>query len=923
MIRICALSPVTRSRQRLIPTAALLLVVFLSQSVLGQDDIRLNDAKDSDAFKTEFLKHRFMEADRKASLGKNLLAAEKAMTPNQALYDVHYYDLDLTLDIAAHALTGIVTTSAEVIGTSISTMDLDLRYNMNVTGITVGGTGVTFARAGDVLTADLDRAYLTGETVDVTVSYNGNPASESFGWSSHNSLDMVWTLSEPFGARFWWPCKDLNSDKADSVSIRCTVAEEFVVASNGLLLSDTATAGQRTFHWKSNYPIATYLVSLAIYPYHRYSDWYIPLDGGDPMEVQYFVYPDHVATVQPTYDLTVPMIGHFAQGFGEYPFVNEKYGHAEFVWGGGMEHQTITSMGGWSEDLISHELAHQWWGDMVTCDDFGHVWLNEGFATWSEAYWAEQAYGWETYQQYMTLAAYYGPGTIFVEDTSDFGSIFNGNLSYNKGSWIVHMLRGVLGDADFFAGLELYRANHEYGSATTEELRDALESVSGKDLDAFFQQWIYGEYFPVYELDWTEGAGPGEILVTINQSQANTGLFTMPVELRIETDAGTTDITVQNSLASETYTLTVPGTVTDVALDPDHWILCQVNNFVGYAALDQGVLLVNGVQWSAYGEEITSAYADSTFWGDTPITFWDCFGEPSGGYPANLPTPVGHGAVPSGVIGDYSTVIWVGNGYGGDLALWTATPILSYLEAGGNVLLMTRYGSQFLDGPLTDYLGVVFGETNATLANCVTATPGLVAIPFTGPQSYNDVFQTAPLLGNLMFQETISFAGTRGTGAWIAPPGGGTFRADGGRLAYIAGRPYRMDHGALRQNVEYILENFLLEPYPQVASVRDDANSPPTSRSSVSLGPNFPNPFNPQTVVPFRLARAMSVTLDIYDARGRLVRRLAEGAFAEGDHRVRWDGTDNAGQGAASGNYFARLLAGDGSVQTRGMVLIR
>ena len=149
--------------------------------------------------------------------------------------------------------------------------------------------------------------------------------------------------------------------------------------------------------------------------------------------------------VQATYALTVPMIDAFAQGYGEYPFVQEKYGHAEFTWGGGMEHQTISSMGGWSEDLISHELAHQWWGDMITCADFGHIWLNEGFATWSEAYWKELSDGVETYRLYMDYASYWGGGTIFVEDPLN-DNIFDGNLSYNKGSWVVHMLRGVLGD---------------------------------------------------------------------------------------------------------------------------------------------------------------------------------------------------------------------------------------------------------------------------------------------------------------------------------------------------------------------------------------------------------------------------------------------------------------------------------------------
>ena len=227
-------------------------------------------------------------------------------------------------------------------------MDLNLATDMSVTATTAGGFPVSFSRSGDVLTVNLDRTYTTGETVVVTVTYTGNPAGGSFGWSSHSGQDMIWTLSEPYGARDWWPCKDLNSDKADSVDIMVTVPDNLIVASNGLLVSDVDNGATRTVHWKSNYPIATYLVSLAIHPYTQYSDWYTPLIGGDPMEVQFFIYPDHVGVVETNYALTVPMIGVFAQAYGEYPFVDEKYGHAEFTWGGGMEHQTITSMGGWS-----------------------------------------------------------------------------------------------------------------------------------------------------------------------------------------------------------------------------------------------------------------------------------------------------------------------------------------------------------------------------------------------------------------------------------------------------------------------------------------------------------------------------------------------------------------------------------------------
>ncbi|MDX2472958.1 MAG: M1 family aminopeptidase [Candidatus Krumholzibacteria bacterium] len=896
--------------------AAMLSLLFLTVSVplafAGDDPHQKRDS---------LLEHRLQEAQSKQTMAKGLLAAAAQKTANQAFYDVHHYGLELTLNSSTQNLIGTVTTTAEVVGSAISTLDLNLQSGLNVSAVTADGNAATFSRSGAILTVNLDRTYNVGETAIVGVSYNGNPAGGAFGWSSFSGLPMTWTLSEPYGAREWWPCKDLNTDKADSLDITVTVLNDQIVASQGLLQSDVDDGTWRTFHWKTNYPTATYLVSLAIYPYQQYSDWYTPLAGGDQMEVQYFVYPSHFTAVQPTYALTVPMIGTFAGAYGEYPFVNEKYGHAEFTWGGGMEHQTITSMGGYSEDLISHELAHQWWGDMVTCADFGHIWLNEGFATWSEAYWAEQTYGFATYQDYMAAAAYYGPGTIFVENPLT-ENIFDSNLTYNKGSWIVHMLRGVLGDADFFTGLQNYRANNLYGTATTADLQATLELVSGRDLTAFFQQWIYGEYFPIYEMSWVVGPSAGEITVTLEQVQDNAGVFTMPVPLRITTDLGTTDVKVENDQLSQSFVIAVDGSVASVEVDPDKWILRQTLTVVTNASLDQGVLLVNGVSWDTYGTEITNAYEAKAFWGDTPISFWDNFNAPVGGYPSTLPAPLGNGSVPAGIIGNYSTVIWVGNNYAGDLAKWAETPIKSYLEAGGNVLLMGRLSHSFLTGGLDTYLDVTFAESESSLGNSVAVAPGLVDNPLTGAQNLNDVFLNfVGANSTALFNDTAGFASARLTGVVTAPPAGGTFRADGGRFAQISGRPYRMDAAALSANVEYILANHLLEPYVPASPVADDPNGALPSRSV--LGANYPNPFNPQTIIPFSVAQRGAIALNVYDARGHMVRHLAAGEFVPGSHSVRWDGTDDSGRSMPSGTYFVRLKDAVGQVETSGLVLVR
>jgi aminopeptidase N len=895
------------------------VLAVLSSYAFAQAPASVHD--DPVAERDRTLEHRNQEAASKNTMAKALLAAEAARTVNQTQYDVHHYGLDLSLNPVTEFLQGTVTVTAEVTGTSIATMDLNLNSNMAVSLATSGGMPTTFSRSGQVLTVNLDRTYLTGETVEVEVGYSGDPSGSSFGWDSFDGQDMIWTLSEPFGARAWWPCKDLNSDKADSVDITVTVPDNLVVASNGLLVSDVDNGATRTSHWKSNYPIATYLVSLAIHPYTQYSDWYTPQGGGDPMEVQFFIYADHVGVVETNYALTVPMIDVFARGFGEYPFVAEKYGHAEFTWGGGMEHQTLTSMGGYSEDLISHELAHQWWGDMVTCEDFGHIWLNEGFATWSEAYWAEQAYGNSTYREYMDFASYFGGGTIFVEDPQT-QVIFDSNLSYNKGSWVVHMLRGVVGDADFFDGLALYRANHLYGSATTEQLQAAMETVSGKDLTAFFQQWIYGDYFPIYSYDWVPGPQAGEITVSISQVQNNTGVFTMPIRLQLNTDTGAVDVTVANNQAEQDFVLAVPGTVESIILDPDRWILRQVRTEVTNPTFAQGILLVNGVHWDTYDPEIFDAYSDGVFWGDNPITFWDCFPEPRDGYPANLPEPLGHDSVPASVLGSYSTVIWIGNAYNGDLAKWAETPIKSYLETGGNLLLMSRKSRDFLDGDLTGYLGVNWAEEGASLGNCVAVAPGLVNIPFIGgEQTLNDVYYTS--VGSestLLFTDTAGFNGTRGTGVWASPVGGGTFRESGGQFVQISGRPYCMNHNALRQNVEFILENYLDEPYNPTSAVPGEGAMPGVQ---AILNQNFPNPFNPVTTISYGLVAPGPVRLRVFDVSGRLIRTLVDQAeVTAGDHQAVWNGLDQSGRAAAAGVYFYNLET-DGFSRTRRMTMVK
>ncbi|HMA76070.1 MAG TPA: M1 family aminopeptidase [Candidatus Krumholzibacteriaceae bacterium] len=526
--------------------------------------------------------HREM-ARAKAERFSGIKRAVYGQTQNQSDYDVVYYDIDIEIDPAAQTVSGTVTLTAKVISVSLYKVEIDLLDNMNVTRVRKALGDLDYTHSNDLITVTLDRSYHSGEYFTVEIEYSGTPseATGAFNFDKRGGEDMIWSLSEPFGARSWWPCKDVPNDKADSVDIRVTVPSNLIVASNGTLEGITDEGSTDTYSWHEKYPIATYLVSVAIHPYTTFSHWYHH-SPGDSMEVQYYVFPDHYSYIQDSYSQTVPAIELFSELFGEYPFIDEKYGHAEFMWGGGMEHQTITSLGGVSVYLIVHELAHQWWGDMITCDDFHHIWMNEGFAVYSEALWAEDKYGKEGYDNEMLITEYFGEGTIYVPEADDWNRIFDVDLTYHKASWVLHMLRHVVGDSVFFDILRGYYsdARYQYGTVTTEQFRDICEDISGMQLDDFFHQWIYEEYYPNYIYQWTstEKSGYWDIDLTIEQTQTN-HIFNMPIDVAIETAYGdTTLIVVRDSLAVQKFSLSVDDEPVCLTLDPENWILCDIDH---------------------------------------------------------------------------------------------------------------------------------------------------------------------------------------------------------------------------------------------------------------------------------------------------------------------------------------------------------
>ncbi|MBP2680634.1 MAG: hypothetical protein H6Q78_497, partial [Candidatus Krumholzibacteriota bacterium] len=406
---------------------------------------------------------------------------------------------------------------------------------------------------------------------------------------------------------------------------------------------------------------------------------------------------------------------------------------------------------------------------------------------------------------------------------------------------------------------------------------------------------------------------------TARQLQTNF-VYTMPIDVTVTTAAGDTTLVVWNDLASQQFTLTVEGEPIGVTLDKDQWILRTIEEPILHPTFHRGILVVNGVDLSYYGTEIWSAYQDSVFWGAYDMSFWDCFEETYLGYPANVPPPLGHGRVPPDTLQQFSTVVWVGNNFNGDLVKWTETPILSYLEAGGNVLLMSRYGQDFVDPPLREYLGITWRElATITLNSCVAAHPSMIGMNRTSTQNTCAVFDTslATAESRLLFKETTSFSTHRGIGAIRQPAAGGTQRGDGGKFAFVSGRPYRWQHSQLRTNVETILGSFFDEPYLPTGVPGGAPRA-----AAFALEQNHPNPFNPTTTIRFTLDAKSQATLRVYDVAGRMVATVLSRELPAGEHRAAWDGRNAKGEAVASGVYFYRLSAG-GRTATKKMLLLR
>jgi len=504
-------------------------------------------------------------------------------------YDLKYHRFNWNVDPGTCYISGSVTSYFIPVQNNLTQIDFSLKVNMMVDSVKYHGAPAMSVHVNNEVNITGFPPLSAGILDSITVYYHGTPQATSgfisFVASTHGSgTPALWTLSEPYGAYEWWPCKNDLSDKIDSIDIYVTHPNGYHAASNGILVSETVGA-TTTAHWKHRYPIAAYLIAIAVSDYSIFSDDFSLSTGSLPMLS--YVYPESLTDAQNMTPLLEDVMQFYDSIIAPYPYMTEKYGHAQFGWGGGMEHQTMSFMGGFSYELMAHELLHQWFGDAVTCGSWQDIWLNEGFATYFTALNYERTspdYYWIIWKNNTVNHVTSDPGgSVFVYDTSDVSRVFDSRLSYNKAAYMLHMLRWVVGDDNFFQGNRNYfnDANFYFGYAKSPDYIAHMEAQSGMDLTGFFDDWLYHEGYPTYGItvDFING---DSLSVTINQTQSHSSVsfFELPVPLTFYQDGHDTTFVFNHTFSGQEFQIAYSGMPDSVVFDPELHLLSRNNSLL-------------------------------------------------------------------------------------------------------------------------------------------------------------------------------------------------------------------------------------------------------------------------------------------------------------------------------------------------------
>lgn len=536
-------------------------------------------------------------------------------------YDVHFYDIDLAMNNTSRTVSGTVGMHGKAL-VPMTEVLYELFEDYTITDIKLNGVTTTYTRTASAIIVP---ANLTaGQSFIIETTYLGtapNAATNPLGGSGLTNASsqtwgnqVTWTLSEPFSAYEWLACKQSLKDKIDSCDVKITVPSNCMAGSNGILVNTVDLGSTKRFEWEHRHPIDYYLISIAVAEYVEYNVFANPAGAVDPILIQNFIYnnPATLPNFQADIDETVDFLELYSDLYGMYPFADEKYGHCMAPLSGGMEHQTMTTQGFFDAGLTSHELAHQWFGNNVTCGSWADIWINEGFASYSEYLMLENLYSPGQAASDMQGRHNYimeqPGGSVWVLDSLNEGSIFDGRLVYDKGAAIIHSLRYMVNnDQNFFDGLKNFQVNFAETTAIGLDLKAELEAASGVSLTEFFEQWYFGEGYPTYSAQYyLDGS---DLLIRINHTASMpsvTPTFTNPIDVRV-LRAGAADTILRLDISTNSDLFVIPnmGNFTNIVqLDYKNWIINQ-----------QGSITMNpsvGLEENGLNEEIIVLYPNPT-----------------------------------------------------------------------------------------------------------------------------------------------------------------------------------------------------------------------------------------------------------------------------------------------------------------------
>jgi aminopeptidase N len=504
-------------------------------------------------------------------------------------YDTQSYSLDISLPLSNDSLYGHLRLGALSREDNLSLAALDA-VNMTIDSVRCQGRDTSFQYNGTVLGIGLPGVAPGGHfTLDVFYRLGGRGADRiGYYWypRKYNTSTLhavAYSMAEPQDSRYWMPCFDDPWDKADSgCAIAVAVSDSYSVASNGTF-QDTVRSGDRlTWSWREDFPVSTYLMCFTVSRFAFWSDT-AHMSSGRPVPLNYFMWPEDSVKSRAVFATVPGMVRMLDSLFHDYAF--DKYGMAAvypFDYGG-MEHQTMTTIHrdwipGNDQLGILHELAHQWFGDMVTCGTWADIWLNEGFASYCEA----------IYDSWLNHRL---PGNYMIGNFSNAlsgnantypiyepppGLIFDGSMEYSKGAWVLQGLRWVMGDPLFFPMMRAYADSFAYGNAVTADFQRIAEHHYGSSLQWYFDQWVYRAGHPSYTtiIYYKTHPDSNAARVILSQSSTTGDLYKMPLALACSTSAGAdSTFVVWDSLATETLSVASSHSISRLMLDPDNWVL--------------------------------------------------------------------------------------------------------------------------------------------------------------------------------------------------------------------------------------------------------------------------------------------------------------------------------------------------------------